>query len=248
MNYCRLSAFIVVSMFIFVATGCTPRSISNSGYPNSYQSRYDRDSDQNDFSYEGELTEFQILGIDPKSMPSEGDIARALSQSKNIKLSKNSKILLIQSGAAIPDEGMAKSLEKYFTVGPFSGKPQSDIKDENYSRLIRLIAAKGGYETIVCYWGILESGKMNQATKTVSWVPIVGWSLPDQKDLMRIRLKIALLDVRTGSWEVFMPAPFADSDYSAIANRKDVDQSLVQTLKEKAYVSAASEVYSRFSL
>ncbi len=246
MNYLRITILPIFLLFMILISGCATRSISNSDYPTNYQRAYPSSIDQSDFSYQGELSEFQILGIDPQSEPTEDEILQALEQSQNIQLNKNSKILLIQSGAAIPDEGMAQSLEKYFSVGPFSGMPQKDIKDENFSKLLRLVAAKGGYETIVCYWGILESGKMNKATKTVSWVPIVGWSLPDQKDMMRIRLKVAFLDVRSGSWEVFMPKPFEDTDYSSFVNRKDVDQSMVQNLKEKAYTSAAEEIFNRY--
>lgn len=236
--------FSICLLIVVALAGCSTRSISNSGYRNDSQ----RGSSANkaDFSYKGELTEYQILGIDTQSAPTEQDILQTLEKSQDVKLPKNSKILLVQSGAAIPDEGMVQNLEKLFSVGPFSGIPEKDIEDKNYSKLMRLVAAKGGYETIVCYWGILESGKMNKATKTVSWVPVVGWALPDQKEMMRIRLKVALLDVRTGNWEVFMPPTFKDSEYSSIVSRKGVDQNLVQTLKERVYSAAAEELAKRY--
>lgn len=238
-----VSLFIVVILFF----GCTPRSISNSAYQKDQYKGYPNYNDQTDFSYRGELTEFQILGINTQSSPSDDEINQALNNYKVFTMKRNGKILLVQSGAAIPDESMVQQLENEFSIGPFSGIPQKDIENENYSKLIRLMAARGGYETIVCYWGILETGKKNQATKTVSWVPIVGWALPDQKDLMRIRLKVALLDVRSGSWDVFMPKPFSDSEYSSIVSRKHVDQGMVQKLKEKAYSSAASEIIKRYT-
>ena len=240
-------SLVSLSVVVFLIFGCTPRSISNSGYQKDQYRGYPNNHNQTDFSYRGELTEFQILGINTQKVPSEDDINKALKDYKGFTIKKNGKILLVQSGAVIPDESMVQELENDFSIGPFSGVPQKDIENENYSKLIRLMAARGGYETIVCYWGILETGKMNQATKTVSWVPIVGWALPDQKDLMRIRLKVALLDVRSGSWDVFMPKPFSDSKYSSIVKRKDVDQGLVQNLKEKAYSAAASEIITRYT-
>ena len=43
-----------------------------------------------------------------------------------------------------------------------------------YGDLEAVLAARGGYEKIVVYWGILETAQENLETKAVSWVPIVG--------------------------------------------------------------------------
>src|SRR5439155_19807728 len=61
-----------------------------------------------------------------------------------------------------------------------------------YSRLLRLAAARAGASTVVCYWGILESGEEKVATKTISWIPVLNWVVPDERQHMRLRLKIAM--------------------------------------------------------
>ena len=63
---------------------------------------------------------------------------------------------------------------------------------------------------------------------------------------MRIRLKIALLDVRTATWDVFMPEPFAKASMSTLTSRESVDQALVATLKHQAYEAAVEEVHRRY--
>jgi hypothetical protein len=128
----------------------------------------------------------------------------------------------------------------------FSGVPEKTSSTVQFSRAIRLSAAKGGYATIVFYWWLLESCQKSTVTKAVSWVPIVGLSLPDQTDSMRIRLKVALLDVRSGSWDVFMPEPFSNESMSSIVTREKVDQSLIGTLKDQAYLAAAQEIQRRY--
>src|SRR5436190_325492 len=159
------------------------------------------------FDYKGELSEFDVLGIPRNEAASEKEITRALDNSKPVKLLPGSSILLIQSGAIFPDGPMVTELTRHFTVVPFSGMPalrntdnrgQTESFDpESYSRSLRLIAARGGNDFIICYWGILESGNEKLATKTVSWVPVVNWILPDEKQHMRIRLKVAMVDVRS---------------------------------------------------
>ena len=59
--------------------------------------------------------------------------------------------------------------------------------------------------------------------------------MPDEKQHMRIRLKVALLDVRSGNWAVFSPKPFADARLTASPGRGDVDQKQVERLKQLAY-------------
>ena len=83
-------------------------------------------------------------------------------------------------------------------------------------------------------------------TRTVSWVPIVGWALPDQRQRMRIRLKMAVVDVRSGHWEMFSPEAFEDSAFSGRVGREGADQAQVWALKDKAYVVAADDLVKRF--
>ena len=100
---------------------------------------------------------------------------------------------------------------------------------------------------MLCYWGMLESESERLPTKTVSWVPIVHWIVPDEKQHMRIRLKVAHVDVRSGNWSVFSPKPFADARISTAPRRGAVDQKQVERLKQSAYEAAVAELVQSYS-
>jgi hypothetical protein len=255
----KLFSLIVASALV---AGCATKtvSISHSGYQDPHSSRgYYPTANGSDpaFDYLGELSEFDVLGITRNQVTSEDEIRRALDDSKRLKLRSGSSLLLIQSGARFPDGPMTTELGKHFTVVPFSGVPpyrrtirgvQTESFDpESYSKSLRLAAARGGNDTIVCYWGILESATEKLATRAVSWVPGFNWMLPDEKQHMRIRLKVALVDVRTGDWAIFSPKPFEDDRLSISPRRAVADQKLVENLKQKAYKSAAKDLLDRYS-
>ncbi len=103
------------------------------------------------------------------------------------------------------------------------------------NKALRLAAARSGAKTIIVYWGILDSARENLATKTISWVPVVGSVLPDEAQKMRIRVKGAVLDVATGNWMMITARSFDDMRISADINRAGSDQAQVAYLKEKAY-------------
>ncbi len=235
---------LTICIVLAILAGCTTRSISDSGYP---QGGY-YDSRPSNPMYQGELSEFDVIGVDAGSTPSEEEIEAALSNSPSrISLRKGDSIMLIQSGAMIPDVGMIENLEKAFSVSVFTGVPErSKESNASYSRSLRLAAAKAGIGTIIVYWGILESGIENLGTKTVSWVPIVGSVLPDEAQTMRIRLKVGVVDVKTGHWEMFTPRSLDDRSYSARIVREQSDQTQVQALKEAAYTLAAEGVLARY--
>jgi hypothetical protein len=235
---------LLVLVLLVSLSGCMTRSISDSGYrPDGYHgSRSD-----NPF-YKGELSEFDILGIDAGKDVSEQDIARAISEKKErLALRKGDSVLLIQSGAVMPDKEMNEHMEKYFSVSVFTGVPEPGKKENaSYARTLRFAAAKAGIEKILVYWGVLESGTRNLATRSVSWVPIVGWTVPDKAQEVRIRLKVALIDVRTGQWEMFSPKTFEDTAYSAILSREGSDRAQVALLKAKAYQTAVEDTIARY--
>ena len=82
-------------------------------------------------------------------------------------------------------------------------------------------------------------------------MPIVHWVVPDEKRHMRIRLKVALLDVRSGNWSVFSPKPFADARLTTSPRRGAVDQKQVQRLKQLAYEATVAELvqtHTQFAL
>lgn len=236
---------ICSTLLLALLAGCATRSISDSGYQS--ESFWGTRASANPF-YKGELSEFDVLGIDPQAKVTTDDIAKALEAKQAIRLPKGSSIMLIQSGAVIPDDHMVKALEKYYNVSVFSGVPAAKGEKENaYAMPLRLAAAKGGFERIVVYWGLLETAQKGLGTKAVSWVPFVGGAIPDESQEMRIRLKMAVVDVKTGQWDMFSPEPFEDSATSASYGREASDQGQVAVLKKKAYQSAAEDLVKRYA-
>jgi len=251
---------IVLLFSCIVLTGCktSKYSISNSSYHEPGKVGYPTDASSDAaFQYRGELSEFDVLGISRGEVASESEINRALDHAKRVKLRPNSSILLIHSGAVFPDAPMVAELEKHFRVSTFSGIPPTrgtfhaydneSLDAESYSRSLRFAAARGGNDIIVCYWGILESETENLATKTISWVPVATWFVPDQKQHLRIRLKLALVDVRSGDWTVFSPKAFDSARLSTSPRRGATDQKQVEHLKNLAYPEGAKELVRLYS-
>jgi hypothetical protein len=253
--------YFLIALCGLLAGCATQRSISNSGYRDETQSVLGyvpraNDSDPG-FAYRGELSEFDVLGIERGEAASDLEIQKALDSAKSVKLNANSSILLIQSGALFPDAPMLKELGRYFHVSPFSGVPpasrrvnESDTETrdpQSFAQSLRLAAARGGNDVVLCYWGVLESEKQDLVTKTVSWLPTAGWVLPDEKQHMRIRLKLALVDVRSGNWTVMSPEAFDDARTSTSLRRGAKDQQQVELLKTKAYEASVKELVARYS-
>ena len=233
----------LVAAALVMWPGCTTRSISNSGYRGG--SYYGRSM------YRGELSDFDVLGVDRDQTINESDIAQALDTTSRVRLRRGDSVVLIQSGAMFPDAPMAEELGRFLNVVPFTGvpadgRPGSGSANEparaSYSKSLRLAAARGGCPTIICYWGVLESAREEVAGKALSWVPIVGSGVPDERQHLRIRLKLAILDVRTGNWSIFTPEPFDQKAISAKFDRESSDQRQVETLKRKAYEAAAKDL------
>jgi hypothetical protein len=241
--------------------GCAQtRSISNSAYreqPGFFGDRAPASGSDPAFTYRGELSEFDVLGITRGTVASDTEIERTLTSAKRIRLRPGNSILLIQSGAMFPDGPMVGELSKHFRVVPFSGVPpatplsrigQLESRDGgSFSRSLRLAAAQGGNDMILCYWGILESENAKLATKTISWVPVLNWIVPDEKEHMRLRLNLALVDVRTGDWAMLSPEPVEDSKISRSPRRNVADQKLVESLKQRAYSAGAKELLRQYA-
>lgn len=257
----KISEICLLIVACALLAGCSTRSISDSGYhgdehPGFFAPRIAGSGP--DFAYRGELSEFDVLGITRGQSTSDQDIQQALDNAKAVKLNAKSSILLIQSGAMFPDAPMVNELSKYFQVSPFSGVPpqsrgafdtaNTESRDpESFSQSLRLAAARGGNDVILCCWGVLEAEQEKLATKDVSWVPLVGWMVPDEKQHMRIRLKMAVIDVRSGNWSVLSPEAFDDSRISASIRRGANDQKQVELLKAKAYEAGVKDLVRRYS-
>lgn len=237
---------------LFAGCKSSQRSISDSGYQpaSGNYSHRPRPQDGREFAYRGELSEFDLLGVNRNQFVSEDQITAALEGSQQVRLAPGETVLLIQSGAVFPDGEMVKEMEQHFRVVPFSGVPPEGMRDAagerdqpSYARTFRLAAAQAGASHIVCYWGVLESLRSDMNTKAVSWVPIAGWVLPDENQAMRLRLKLAVIDVRTGSWTVVSPGSFVDKNSrSNRYNRDRADQKQVQELKQLAYAKGVEEM------
>lgn len=258
----KTTQLVTLSLCLTLFAGCETRtaSISNSSYrePGGTAGFAPRPNNSDPgFEYRGELSEFDVLGITRGETASDIDIEKALAAAKRIRLKSGDSVLLVQSGAIFPDAPMVNELSKHFRVVPFTGVPPvsrrgTDGQFERYdagdfSKSLRLAAARGGCETILCYWGILESANAKLVTKTVSWVPIAEWLIPDETQHMRIRLKLALVDVRTGDWAVLSPDAIEDSKTSVAPRRAVADQKLVERLKRQAYETGAKELLTRYA-
>lgn len=232
---CPLAGLTACVLVILGFSGCESRSISDSSYRRHSYAGVSK------VGYRGELNEFDVLGVGRGSQITEEQIVRSLDSAARIKLRKGSSILLIQSGAPQPDPAMRRALEPNFNVLPFSGQPPR-TNSESYAKSLRLAAAQAGCETILCCWGTLESARRDLDTKTISWVPIVGWVVPDERQHMRIQLKMAVIDVRTGNWTMFAPESFESRAMSDKLSRESSDQGQVEKLKKLAYEAVATDL------
>ena len=227
----RRSVAISIFLTVLALQGCGVRSISDSGYQAESQGRFRPASNS---LYKGELTEFEVLGIASQTPASQEEINRSLEDRQRLTLPKGSPIMLVQSGAIMPDDQMVRALESHHRIVAFSGIP-TEPSNGNIAPALRLAAARGGCEKIMVYWGILETAQKDMSTKTVSWVPIVGGMIPDESQEMRIRLKVAIIDVKSGQWKTISPKPIQDTSVSARYSRASSDQRQVEALKSQAY-------------
>ncbi len=260
-NRSGFARLVAVATAALLFAGCaSTRSISNSGYrepDGGWRRAAGANVSDPGFAYHGELSEFDVLGIIRGNRASEADIQQALAGARQFRLKPGSSVLLIQSGAMFPDGPMVAALSSHFRVVPFSGVPPASRRKadsqferadaDSFAKSLRLAAARGGCDTILCYWGILESENAKLATKTVSWVPVVNWLVPDENQHMRLRLKLALIDVRTGDWAVLSPTPVEASKLSTSPRRGVADQKLVERLKGEAYAAGAQELLRQYS-
>jgi hypothetical protein len=240
---------VLLGTLLLALAGCAERSISNSGY----QQPYAYNNGGNPF-YQGELSAYDVLGGDARSGVSDGDIQRVLATKQPIRLKSGAPVMLVQSGAVFADPEMIQAMGAHYQVSSFTGVPPREDQPAGtnqpppvpYSQLFRMAAAKGGFDTIVVYWGVLESATEDLPTKGVSWVPIIGGVIPDETQRMRIRLVAAIVDVRSGQWETVVPEPFEDSSISNAQIREASDQEQVQALKAKGYKALAEAIAAKY--
>lgn len=203
-----------ISMLVLLTalSGCLSRSISGGSQGRALHS-------QNSALYGKELSEHDVLGLSTQRGISDEQIQQALDESRDLAVPRGTRIMLVQSGSRVPDPSMIKSFEKDYSVTVFTGIAEQNPASTDYSKALRYAAAKSHSEKIVCYWGKVESATRELETQVVSWIPIVGQIVPDKAQRMRIQLKIAVIDVRTGAWDVFSSKTFEDTTISAKISR-----------------------------
>jgi hypothetical protein len=156
-----------------------------------------------------QLKENDVLGLRNTRGVTDREINRILDEAGALKIREGSTILLVQSGSSHPDNAMIEALSKRFVVVPHTGLPAElrEGADDDTSKALRLAAAHSNAETIVVYWGHLELKRDDLPTGIVSWVPVVDFMVPDEFQRLRMHLKVALVDVRTGNWATFRTEP-----------------------------------------
>lgn len=246
-NLCRA---MLLSLALATLSACGTQSISNAGYqPAAYGYQATNPL------YQGELSAYDVLGGDARTGVSDADIANALAAKQPIALKSGANVMLVQSGALFADSEMIAAMQKHYRISSFTGVPWQDpaaAKKEGaettvpYSQRFRLVAARGGFATVIVYWGVLESGREDLVTKAVSWLPFVGANVPDEAQRMRIRLVAAVIDVRTGQWETYVPEPFEDTSFSNDHNREASHDEQVLLLKAKGYQALADGLAGKF--
>jgi hypothetical protein len=239
---------ILLTAVLAALSACGTQSISNAGYQPAAGYRASNPL------YQGELSAYDVLGGDARTGVSDTDIANALAAKQPMALKNGSDVMLVQSGAIFADSEMIAAMQKHYRVSSFTGVPWQDPAAANgksettvpYSQRFRLVAARGGFGTVIVYWGVLESGRQDIATKAVSWVPFVGGNIPDEVQRMRIRLVAAVIDVRTGQWETYVPEPFEDTSFSNEHNREASHDEQVLLLKAKGYAALADGLAAKY--
>jgi hypothetical protein len=212
-------------LLCLVTAGCQVRPLS---------SPYARSSWDSDPLYKGELSEADVIG----AVAGSDEPGALLAHRNDVRLARGTRLLVIQSGALLPDETMLQALGARFTTGMLSGVPRASDAGLD----VRRIAALGGYQAVLCYWGTLEAAREPGAGKAVSWVPIAGWFVSDETQRMRIRLRMMVVDVASGSWVEVVPPPFEDTRFDTRVTRDTSDLAQVVALKDAAYRAACDEL------
>jgi len=201
-----------------LVSSCSVRSISNPGRPWG----------DGNTTYAGELNDFDVVGTAIPADPVAGVVA----------LSPHLRVLVVQSGAGFPDERLLDGLSAHYEVGAASGIPTPALHGQG----MRQAAARGGYDAIIAFWGILETSERVTEGVAASWVPLIGPFIPNASQRMRIRMRIVILDVHTGRWRTLLPAPIDDERASSMVTRGSSDRSQVQVLMEAAIPAAIEAI------
>jgi hypothetical protein len=196
-----------------------------------------------------QLRENEVLGLKPGDSISEDDIRRVLDESRSVRIKPGSRLLLVQSGAASPASAMVQELAKHFTVVPHTGIPSELTADSGGAatgKALRLAAAHSQAETILVYWGNLEMKRNDLPTSIVSWVPVIDFAVPDEHQKVRMSLKLALVDVRTGNWATFRTEAIEEDSLTTRYAREREHNGTLERSKQRLYQLAVQKLTSGY--
>jgi hypothetical protein len=187
------------------------------------------------------LTETDVLGFDTAQAVSEEEIAKAAGPRGKNQVKRGAPVMLIQAGAAGPDEIMLREASNFFALTSFSGFAQRRNEageSANLSRALRLTAAKGGSDFLIVYWPLLEGGSSKPGAP--NWRPING-ELPLDAEQVRMRMRMLVVDVKSGHWATANPETLEDKSARGGWFRKPTSAQRIAALKERAYKHALQE-------
>jgi hypothetical protein len=242
MNFSSLKILFLSLPGLFLFAGCHVESIS-SEYDNAERGYGYYPQSTPRFSHE--ITDSSVLGISTAAEVSEEQIAAAITK-REFSLKPGSRVVLIQSGAPLPDKELIDAVSLRYTVLPMSGYMNTPEEGKLLDKSLRLSAANGGADTVVIVWGVFESTDKSHLAAGVSWLPIVGSVIPDSTKAMRIRLRALVLDVKTGSWDYVIPEVFMSEITTASMGRGYNFAMQKLALKEKAYNSLSYKLSEHF--
>jgi hypothetical protein len=196
-----------------------------------------------------ELSDTDVIGASAQA-PTDEDIRRTLDRAARVEIQPGETVLVLQSGEPVPDARMVSELNKHFRAVPFSGirsdwsSGASTSGSDFYAKALRFAAAQAGATKILCFWGSLEVAHHDLSTKTITWLPVVDIFVPDQKDRVRVHLKMAVVDVRSGAWNLSRTEPQEAQLVSTGWGREHTDTIQVRDLKQKSYEIAVNSLAS----
>jgi hypothetical protein len=176
------------------------------------------------YQYGGELSQMDVIA----SLSTDG----AVDAAPSVALVAASRVILIQSGQQSPAVQMVSGLAEHLDIVPFSGVPS---RTGNNGVSWRQAATAGGVHSVLVYWGSIETSYENRATKAISWVPLVGWGIPDEHQRMRVAISYVVSDVATGIWTTGSVASDATEVSTSLFSRQSDDERQIETLKQDAY-------------
>lgn len=205
----RFRAPLLLLAVLVALTGCTTRSIS---YHSGNENRL----------YSGELSQMNVIAAlsAEGGVPGEGPVI----------IPAKGKVILIQSGQSAPDPQVVAGMPPGVEVLPFSGIPSPSPGGVSW----RQAARAGGVQTVLVYWGTIETSRTNQATKAISWTPVTAW-IPDEDQQMRVAVSAVVADVASGRWSLVTASSRTSQVSSSIFSRDAEDQKQIRELKQDAF-------------